>query len=125
MIRLRSLVIASLTLAVGVTADVRPGMPAAQVRLQIEGVVKVLTDPGLKVPGREQERQASVRKIAEETFDLGEMRRRTLGPHWRERTEAERAEFITLFGDLLNRVCFTKIAPTTAKTLASGSSSGR
>jgi len=85
-------------------------MPADQVRLQIERVVKVLADPGLRVPGRGQERQAAVRRIAEETFDLGEMTRRTLGPHWRGRTEAERAEFVRLFGDLLDRAYFTKIA---------------
>jgi len=106
----RSLVIASLMLAVGVAGDVWAGMPADQVRLQIDRVVKVLADPGLRAAGREQERQAAVRRIADETFDLGEMTRRTLGPHWRERTEAERAEFVTLFGDLLDRAYFTRIA---------------
>jgi len=55
-------------------------------------------------------RHAAVGKIVEETFDLGEMTRRTLGPHWQSLTEAERAEFVTLFGDLLDRAYFSRIA---------------
>jgi len=110
MIRQFSVVIAFLILNAAAAGDVWAGMPADQVRLQIERVVKVLADPRLRVPGREQERHAAIRRIAEETFDLGEMTRRTLGPHWSGLTEAERAEFVTLFGDLLDRAYFTRIA---------------
>ena len=110
MIRQCSIVMASLILAVGVAGGVWAGMPADQVRLQIERIVKVLADPGLKRPGHEHVRHAAVGKIVEETFDLGEMTRRTLGPHWQSLTEAERAEFVTLFGDLLDRAYFTRIA---------------
>jgi phospholipid transport system substrate-binding protein len=78
--------------------------------LQIERIVKVLTDPGLRRPGQEQVRHVAVARIAEETFDLREMTRRTLGPHWQRLTEAERAEFVTLFGDLLDRAYFSRIA---------------
>src|SRR5256714_8489236 len=85
-------------------------MPADQVRLQIERIVKVLADPALRRPGQEQVRHAAVARIAEEAFDLREMTRRTLGPHWQGLTEAERAEFVTLFGDLLDRAYFSRIA---------------
>ena len=51
-----------------------------------------------------------VRQIAEEIFDLGEMTRRTLGRHWQGRTAAERAEFVRLFSDLLERAYFTRLA---------------
>ena len=105
----RALVIASVMLAVGLARHAWAGAPADQVRVQIDRVVEVLADAGLKVAGRERERQAAVRKIAEEIFDLREMTRRTLGPHWQERTEAERAEVIKLFGDLLEPAYFTKI----------------
>ena len=110
MIRQCSIVIASLILAVGVAGGVWAGMPADQVRLQIERIVKVLADPALNRPGYEQMRHAAVARIAEEAFDLREMTRRTLGPHWQGLTEAERAEFVTLFGDLLDRAYFTRIA---------------
>jgi phospholipid transport system substrate-binding protein len=110
-------VIAALILMVGVAGNGWAGTPADQVRLQIDRAVKILTDPGLRAPGREQERHAAVRRIAEENFDLGEMARRTLGPHWRGRTEAERAEFVTLFGDLLDRAYFTRIAAYDGETI--------
>ena len=110
MIRRCSIVMASLILAVGVAGGVWAGMPADQVRLQIERIVKVLADPGLKRPGHEHVRHAAVGKIVDETFDLREMTRRTLGPHWQGLTEAERAEFVTLFGDLLDRAYFSRIA---------------
>ncbi|OLC15502.1 MAG: hypothetical protein AUH29_07760 [Candidatus Rokubacteria bacterium 13_1_40CM_69_27] len=105
-----ALVIASLMLAVSLAGNVWAGTPADQIRLQIDRVVQVLADPDLKTVGRERDRQAAVRRIAEEVFDLGEMTRRTLGPHWQRRTEAERAEVVTLFGDLLERTYFTRIA---------------
>lgn len=110
MIRQGSSVIASLTLALGVAGGAWAGVPADQVRLQIERAIKVLADPGLKRPGQEQMRRAALRQIAEETFDLREMTRRTLGPHWQGLTDAERAEFVALFGDLLDRAYFTRIA---------------
>ena len=106
----RSLVLASLVLVVGGVHDAWAGPPAEQVRRQIDRVVTVLADPGLRAAGRERERQAMVRQIAEEIFDLGEMTRRTLGRHWQGRTEAERAEFVRLFSDLLERAYFTKLA---------------
>jgi len=110
MIRRCSIVMASLILAVGVAGGVWAGMPADQVRLQIERIVKVLADPDLKRPGHEHVRHAAVGKIVDETFDLREMTRRTLGPYWQGLTEAERAEFVTLFGDLLDRAYFSRIA---------------
>ena len=51
MIRQCSIVMASLILAVCVAGGVWAGMPADQVRLQIERIVKVLADPGLSRPG--------------------------------------------------------------------------
>jgi len=110
MIRRCSIVIASLLLAVGVAGGVWAGAPADQVRVQIERIVKVLADPGLRRPGHEHVRHAAVARIAEEAFDLREMTRRTLGPHWQGLTDAERAELVTLFGDLLDRAYFTRIA---------------
>jgi phospholipid transport system substrate-binding protein len=100
----------SMTIMVSVVADVWAGSPADQVRWQVDRVVRVLTDPQLKASGRERERRAAVQEVAGEMFDVAEMTRRTLGPHWRERTEAERAEIIGLFADLLERTYFIKIA---------------
>ncbi|OGK86614.1 MAG: hypothetical protein A2X51_14605, partial [Candidatus Rokubacteria bacterium GWC2_70_24] len=51
----------------------------------------------------------AVRKIANDIFDFGEIARRSLGRHWQGRTDKEREEFISLFGDLLERSYISKI----------------
>ena len=86
------------------------GPPADLIRVQIDRVIVVLSDPALKAPGREPQRHAAVRTIAVEIFDLPEMTRRTLGQHWHARTETEHAEFVRLFSDVLERGYFTKLA---------------
>lgn len=108
----RSLILAfaSLLLAATASQDAWAGSPADDVRRQTDRIVKVLADPALKSAGHEQERQAAIRTIAERIFDVGEMTRRTLGTHWRERTDDERAEFTRLFSDLLERTYFTRIS---------------
>ena len=42
-------------------------------------------------------------------FDWTEMGRRSLGPYWNERTEAERAEFVRLFAALFQRTYLSRI----------------
>jgi phospholipid transport system substrate-binding protein len=110
LVRRRTLALTVMVVAVSVVADAWAGPPGEQIRLQIDRVVRVLAGPALKTAGRERERQAAVRKIAEEIFDVGEMTRRTLGQHWQGRTDSERAEMVRLFSDLLERVYFTRIA---------------
>jgi phospholipid transport system substrate-binding protein len=72
-------------------------------------VLKILEDPALKSAERKGERRAAVRKVAEEVFDLGETAKRALGPHWQQRTPAEREEFTQLFADLLESTYIARI----------------
>lgn len=83
--------------------------PMGTVRLQVERVIHVLQDPDLKGPARLSERRAAIRRIAEELFDFEETTRRCLGRHWQGRRPAERAEFVTLFADLLERTYIGRI----------------
>ncbi len=85
------------------------GPPTDQVREYTNAVQKVLDDPALQVPEKRQERRAAVRRIAAEVFDVAETARRALGPHWQQRTPAEREEFTQLFADLLERTYISKI----------------
>ena len=50
-----------------------------------------------------------MRKVAEEVFDLAETAKRALGPHWNQRTPAEREEFTQLFADLLETTYISRI----------------
>jgi phospholipid transport system substrate-binding protein len=87
----------------------RAGAPTDQIREYTDAVVKVLEDPTLKQEDRRMERRAAVRKIATEIFDVNETARRALGPHWQQRTPAERDEFVQLFADLLEQTYISKI----------------
>ena len=85
------------------------GPPTDTLREYTEAVQKVLDDPALKADDRRHERRAAVRKLAVEAFDVQETARRALGPHWQQRTPAEREEFVQLFADLLERTYIAKI----------------
>ena len=46
-------------------------------------------------------RPAAVRAVLEGVVDFDEAARRALGPHWQTRSDAERAEFVALFKDVM------------------------
>lgn len=66
--------------------------PIELVRMSVTRVVAVVqSQPAgatLSAP-----RRAQIRRIAEELFDFDEMARRALGPHWKDRSPQEQAEF--------------------------------
>jgi len=72
-------------------------------------VTRVITllqdaDDASTAPAKQQaDRRTEVRKIARDLFDFEEVTRRTLSRHWAARSPEERAEFVTLFTDLLER----------------------
>lgn len=108
------LLLAALALAGVASVLARPapaaaGPPTDQLKVQIDRVLRVLENPDLKRPGKETERRAAVRAIANEIFDFPETARRSLGKHWQARTPAEREEFVKLFADLLERAYIGKI----------------
>jgi len=85
------------------------GAPTEQLRAQIDRAVKLLEDPELKKEGRQRDRRAAVRQVANDIFDFSETARRSLARHWAARTQAERDEFVQLFSDLLERSYISKI----------------
>jgi len=58
---------------------------------------------GRPVAGLDDRARAEIRRVAHELFDFDEMARRALSQHWNARTRPERAEFVRLFADLLER----------------------
>ena len=85
------------------------GAPTDQLKAQIERTVKILDDPELKKPGKQRDRRAAVRQVANDIFDFSETAKRSLARHWAARSQAEREEFVQLFGDLLERSYISKI----------------
>jgi phospholipid transport system substrate-binding protein len=97
---------AGLTMLAGV---VEAGIPTDQLRSATDRVLKVVQDPELKQPGKEQERRKQIRAIADQIFDWEETGKRALARHWQGRNPAEQKEFSALFADLIERSYIGKI----------------
>ena len=80
-----------------------------QLKDAIDRVVRTLESPALKGADKAAERRSAVRKIANEIFDFNEIARRSLGRYWQPLSDAQRTEFVGLFGDLLERSYISKI----------------
>lgn len=85
------------------------GAPLDLVRATVDRAIQILKDPKLSSPDKKQERVDRLREALNAIFDYDEMAKRALGPHWRQRTAAEREEFVKLFRDFLERVYSDKI----------------
>jgi phospholipid transport system substrate-binding protein len=103
------LAVALVLLALWGAAHVSADSVTDRLRPEIERVIQTLEDPALKTPARAAERRQALRDITGEIFDWAEMARRALGRHWDARSEAERAEFVGLFRDLIERAYVGKI----------------
>ena len=77
--------------------------PLNVIQTTMQRVVAILQDPAYQDPEQSEERIKKVRELALPQFDSREIAKRTLGIHWRDRTEEEREEFIKLFIDLVEK----------------------
>jgi phospholipid transport system substrate-binding protein len=107
-IRLCAVMLAGV-LAILTAREAAAGPPTDQLKSAIDRVVKILEDPGLKGDDRGAERRVAMGKIADDIFDFNEIARRALARHWQPLTDQQRAEFVSLFRDLLERSYISKI----------------
>ncbi|MCE5312120.1 MAG: ABC transporter substrate-binding protein [Nitrospiraceae bacterium] len=80
-----------------------------QIRVSIDKVIDIVKNKDLKKPENTSKRRSLIRKAISEHFAFDEMAKRSLGMHWRGRTDAEKKEFVALFTDLLERSYINKI----------------
>ena len=85
------------------------GEPTENIRKTTDKLLAIVSDPGLKTPDKAKEKAQQIRKVVDERFDWEEMSKRTLARHWKKRTQKERAEFIVLFGELLERTYLDRV----------------
>jgi len=95
-----ALVIAVATAWASVTADVKQ---------TVDQVVSIVADANLKKPENEAKRRAALKSTIGRIFDYGEMAKRSLGVHWKNRSSAEQKEFVGLFATLLENSYANKI----------------
>ncbi|RQW78044.1 MAG: ABC transporter substrate-binding protein [Geobacter sp.] len=80
-----------------------------EVKKTVDEVVRIVADKELKKPQNEAKRRQLLKTTVAVIFDYEEMARRSLGKHWKERTPAERKEFVQLFTTLLENSYADKI----------------
>ena len=85
------------------------GDPTDQIRGAIDRGIAILQRPDLKAKEKREERREALRKELFPFFNFGEMAKRSLGVHWKDRTPEEREEFIRLFRNLLENAYAGKI----------------
>lgn len=91
------------------SAPVEAGAPLDRVQSAVATVIEIVTRPDLQGPAHRVARRALLREVADDLFDFPEMARRSLGYHWATPSDAQRAEFLALFTELLERSYMTTI----------------
>jgi phospholipid transport system substrate-binding protein len=67
------------------------------IRHNLDEILLVLRDDGLRAPGSRPERRRRLRAPADRVFDWAEMARRSLGPTWRTLDAGRQRRFVELF----------------------------
>jgi ABC-type transporter MlaC component len=91
-----------------VASPVFAGAPTERLRSLFAQVDAILADPATE--GQPLERVVRVRRLIADVADIRAAAAAALGPEWERRTAAERDEFVTLFGDLIERAYVGRLA---------------
>lgn len=96
-----------LALVLGSASGAQAGAVSDQLRGDLGKVFRVIDETSVARAGTDgidvSARREAIRTAAAPVFDWREMASRALGLHWQQRTEAERAEFVRVFGELIHR----------------------
>lgn len=99
----------SLIIFIVFSATVLAGVPMNTVESTVTRVLDVLRDPKLKSPSAKEIKKEKLRAIYVEMFDEIEFSKRTLARNWNKFNPAQRAEFVRLFEQILEKAYFDKI----------------
>ena len=76
------------------------GDPTDRVRAVLNEVLTIQNDPNLQGPQHEDRRSADVKRVIAQSFNFGDMARRSLGREWDRLTPAQRKDFTEVLQDL-------------------------
>ena len=85
------------------------GEPTDTIKGGTDKIIAVVTDPALVGDEKAEDMRKAIRQAVDELFDWEEMAKRSLARHWSARTEAEKKEFVVLFGELLERTYLDRV----------------
>jgi phospholipid transport system substrate-binding protein len=81
----------------------RAGDPMEKVRATVEKVLIIVRNPNLKSVAQKEDLRAQLAEVISPGFDLPEMAKRSLGPHWGPRSPEEQQEFVKIFAAMLEK----------------------
>lgn len=100
-------------LVLGAVSGAQAGPLTDQLRDDLAQVFRVIEETSVQRAGANGidvgKRRDAIRSAAEPVFDWREMASRSLARHWQSRSEEERAEFVRVFTDLVNRAYITQL----------------
>lgn len=100
-------------IVLGATSGAQAGPVTDQLRGDLNRVFRVIDETSVaraSAAGIDiSTRREAIRLAAAPAFDWREMASRSLGLHWQKRTEAERTEFVNVFGELIERAHISQL----------------
>lgn len=112
--RALSALIAAAALLLLLATPSTAGEPGRLLQRQFDRVLAALDDRQRDAA----ERRRAVRAVVDETFDFEAAARRTLGRHWEAQTPEDRARFVGLFVDLIDRAYLRRLDQWDGGTIA-------
>ena len=113
----RRLTMGVVGLLMGTSLTAAAGVPTDQLKRSTDRVLQLVRDPALQGPGKTEVRRREIRAVADEIFDWQATGRRALARHWQPLSAGQRAEFSTLFADLVEQSYVSKIEAYTGETI--------
>jgi len=85
------------------------GEPQDRLKVGIDKVIAILSDPALKAASKRIERQNRLRTVADSFFDWRELSRRAAAEHWAKFSPKQQDDFIASFSELLQKTYIRKL----------------
>ena len=113
----RALAAVTAAFLLSMSAPAEAGAPLDAVQSAVASVIAIVGRPDLQGTANLVARRALLRSVTDDFFDFPEMAQRSLGYHRAIPSERQRAEFVALFRDLLERSYMTTIENYTGETI--------
>lgn len=83
--------------------------PTASIQGAIDGVIKILNTDSLKGDAKRKIRRDKIRGAIGPSFSFEAMSRRSLGKYWKKLSDAEKSEFVEVFGTMIENSYISKL----------------
>jgi phospholipid transport system substrate-binding protein len=99
-VTLKTLIFTLIFVVTGIADLAFAASPTDTVRVTVDEVIRLLSDPTLKAPAQKARRRQQIKQTVDRRFDYEEMAKRSL-PNWNQLGAPQRREFVGLFAELL------------------------